>query len=188
MALPSGARITVGLVRGLHGLQGAVRVELLSDEPGRFAVGSVLYAEGDDRPLTVAWTGPAKAGLLVRFGELTDRTAAEGLRERYLEAVPGVPLPSGTWYWHEIEGLEARTTAGEVLGKVSDVFRAGEGEVYVVSGGPRGELLVPAVCSVVTELRPEAGYLVVDGLALALDDAASDRSGDRAGVEAGQEV
>ena len=67
MTLPTGARITVGLVRGLHGLRGAVRVEVLSDEPGRFAVGSVLYVEGDDAALTVDWTGPAKPGLLVRF-------------------------------------------------------------------------------------------------------------------------
>jgi 16S rRNA processing protein RimM len=163
-------RVTVGLVRGLHGLQGAVRVEVLSDEPGRFAVGSVLYAEGDDQPLTVAWSGPTKAGLLVRFAERAGREAAEGLRERYLEAVPEAPLPAGTWYWHEIEGLEVRTTAGEVLGRVSDVFRAGAGEVYVVHGGPRGEMLVPAVRGVVTEMSPRDGLIVVDPVALGLVD------------------
>ncbi len=139
--------------------------------PDRFAVGSVLYADGDDRPLTVAWTGPAKPGLLVRFHELTDRPSVESLRERYLEAVPATPLPPETWYWHQIEGLEARTGAGEVLGTVSDVFRAGEGEVYVVTGGPRGEVLVPAVRSVITELRPDAGYLIVDPRTLGLEAA-----------------
>jgi 16S rRNA processing protein RimM len=164
--------MAVGLVRGLHGLRGAVRVEVLSDEPARFGVGSVLYAEGEDRPLTVVWTAPAKPGLLVRFRELSDRDAAEHLRERYLEAIAGTALPAGTFYWHEIVGLEARTSGGEVLGSVREVFRAGEGEVYVVAGGPRGEILVPAVRNVVTELRPEAGFLVVDATALALDAAA----------------
>jgi 16S rRNA processing protein RimM len=174
VTLPPGERITVGQVRGLHGLRGAVRVEVLSDEPGRFAVGSVVYSEGDDRPLTVIWTGPAKPGLLVRFGELTDRASVESLRERYLEVVPTASLPPETWYWHQIEGLEARTAAGEVLGNVSDVFRAGEGEVYVVTGGRRGEVLVPAVRDVITELRPDAGYLIVDALNLGLDVADPD--------------
>jgi 16S rRNA processing protein RimM len=168
-----GERITVGLVRGLHGLRGAVRIEVLSDEPSRFAVGSVLHVEGDDQPLTIAWTGPSKQGLLVRFHELTDRGSAEVLRERYLEAVPEASLPGETFYWHEIVGLEVRTSAGETLGTVRDVFRAGAGEVYVVSGGPRGEVLVPGVKSVVVELSPGDGRVVVDADALGLGAAPS---------------
>jgi 16S rRNA processing protein RimM len=165
---PADERITVGLVRGLHGLRGAVRVEVLSDEPERFAVGSVLYAEGDERPLTVTWTGPAKPGLLVRFEELPTRESVEHLRERYLEAVPSEPLPEGTWYWHQIRGLAVSTTSGEDLGTVVDVFRAGEGEVYVVRGGRLGEVLVPGVRNVVVELDPPAGRMIVDPVALDL--------------------
>jgi len=161
-------RITVALVRGLHGLRGAVRIEVLSDEPSRFAVGSTLFVEGDDRPLTIAWTGPAKPGLLVRFRELHDRESVEALRDRYLEVIPDAPLPADTWYWHELLGLQARTTDGEILGTVTDVFRAGESEVYVIDGGPRGEVLVPAVRSVVVELAPGMGRLVVDPAALGL--------------------
>ena len=175
MALSPGERVTVGLVRGLHGLRGAVRVEVLSDDAGRFSVGSVLYLEGEDRPLIIAWTGPTKSGLLVRFAGLADRGSVEVLRERYLEVTPDAPLPEGTWYWHEIVGLEVRTETGERLGSVSGVFRAGAGEVYVVTGGRRGEVLVPAVGGVVTELSPEAGHLVVDARTLALDAVAPNR-------------
>jgi 16S rRNA processing protein RimM len=168
VANPAGERIAVGRVHGLHGLRGAVRVEILSDDPDRFAVGSVLTAEGSDRPLTVAWTGPAKPGLLVRFAELPTRESAEALRDRYLEVVPAEPLPEGSYYWHELDGVAVTTTAGEALGTVVDVFRAGEGEVYVVRGGPLGELLVPAVRDVVVELDPAAGRLVVDPVAFDL--------------------
>jgi 16S rRNA processing protein RimM len=170
VSTPAGERVTVGLVRGLHGLGGAVRVEVLSDDPERFAVGSVLFADGDDKPLTVAWSGPSKPGLLVRFEELSTREAAEALRERYLEAVPGGALPAGTWYWHQIRGLEVSTTSGDVLGKVVDVFRAGGSEVYIVRGGHLGELMIPAVKDVVVELDPPAGRLVVDPVALALPE------------------
>ena len=168
MTTPADERITVGLVRGLHGLRGAVRVEILSDEPERFAVGAVMYAEGDQRPLTVAWTGPAKPGLLVRFEELSTRESAEPLRDRYLEIVPDAPLPEGTYYWHQLLGLAVTTTTGEDLGTVADVFRAGGGEVYVVRGGRLGEVMVPGVQSVVIELDPSGGRMVVDPVALDL--------------------
>ena len=161
-------RVTVALVRGLHGLRGAVRLEVLTDAPDRFRLGSILYLEGQDAPLTLDWTGPSKPGLVVHFAEVTSREAAEPLRDRYLEVVPEAPLPAGSWYWHQIVGVEARTADGEVLGTVSEVFRAGAGEVYVVTGGLRGEVLVPAVRGVVTELAPAEGRLVVDPLALDL--------------------
>lgn len=169
---PLPERITVGLVRGLHGLHGAVRIEILSDDPDRFSVGSVVYVDGHKRPLTIAWVQPSKPGILVRFEELPTRESVEPLRDRYLEAIPEGPLPEGTWYWHQIEGLEVTTTDGELLGTVAGVFRAGEGEVYVVRGGPRGEILVPAVRFVVRELEPDRGRLVVDPVALGLTESA----------------
>ena len=169
MTTPADERVTVGLVHGFHGLRGAVRVEVLSDEPQRFAVGSVLFAEGDDRPLTIAWTGPAKQGLLVRFEELPSRESVEHLQRRYLE-VAEAPLPDGTYYWHQIRGLAVMTTEGVDLGTVVDVFRAGAGEVYVARGGTLGEVMIPAVSNVVVELDPGMGRLVVDPVALDLPD------------------
>jgi 16S rRNA processing protein RimM len=162
-------RLVVGLVRGLHGLRGGVRVEVLTDAPGRFEPGSVLYAEGAGRPLTVSQARPAGPGLIVHFSELGDRTSAEVLRDTYLEA-EAAGLPEQTWYWHEIVGCEVTTTSGEMLGTVHDIMRVGEAEVYVVKG-ERGELLVPAVRSIVVELAPAEGRLRVDAVALGLDEA-----------------
>ena len=59
------------------------------------------------------------------------------------------------------------------LGEITDVFRVGESEVYIVHG-PRGEILVPAVESIVKELSPAANRVVVDAEALGLTDAAED--------------
>ncbi len=167
MTTPAEERVAVGFVHGLHGLRGAVRVEVLTDEPERFAIGSELFVEGDDQPLTIAWTGSAKPGLLVRFEGLPTRESVEHLRRRYLEVVQD-PLPEGQYYWHQIEGLEVATTDGVDLGTVVDVFRAGGGEVFVVRGGPLGEVMIPAVSSVVVELDPDAGTLIVDPVALDL--------------------
>jgi 16S rRNA processing protein RimM len=159
-------RLVVGLVRGLHGLRGAVRVEVLTDNEERFMPGSVIYPEGSDRRLTVASARRDGPGLLVRFREIRDRERAEELRDAYLEATAG-ELPGETYYWHEIVGCEVRDSRGRVLGRVEEVFRVGESEVYVVRGGD-AEFLVPAVTSVVRDLSPGQKRIVVDELALGL--------------------
>ncbi len=162
----------VGLVRGLHGLKGAVRLEILSDDPARFEPGSRLHLEGSDDPLTVAWSQGDGPGILVRFHEIATRSEAEGLRARYLEAdAPTDALAEGEFYWHELLGVAVTTSDGQPLGTVRDVFRAGGGEVLVVDGAARGEVLVPAVGTVITELAPRADRIVVDPDALGLDTA-----------------
>ena len=161
------ARLVVGLVRGIQGLRGALRIEILTDNIARFDAGSTLYREGSSDPLTVASAHRDGPGLLVRFREVTDRQAADKLRDVYLEATADAPLTPDSYYWHDIVGSSVKTKEGEDLGEVADVFRVGEGEVYVVRG-PRGEVLVPAVASVVTELAPLEKRMVVDGDALGL--------------------
>jgi 16S rRNA processing protein RimM len=163
-------RLAVGLVRGVHGLRGAVRVEILSDNAARFEPGSLVYLEGSERPLTITSAHRDGPGLLVRFREVSDRPTADGLREKYLEIIPAEgDLPAETFYWHEIIGCAVTTDTGLDVGTVRDVFRVGESEVYVVQG-ERGEVLVPAVSSIVTNLDPPNKSIVVDGAALGIPE------------------
>ncbi len=167
------ARLVVALVRGFRGLRGQVRVELLTDRPeDRFVVGARLFPEGTDERLTIAEATPVAdgPGWWLRFREIGERTLAEELlRDRYLEIEdPHEPHEPGRWFWHELLGLAVASAAGEALGEVVDIYRAGGAEVFVVRG-PRGELDVPGVRGIVTELAPERGVMVVDLDALALD-------------------
>jgi 16S rRNA processing protein RimM len=156
-------RLVVGLVRGLHGTAGGVRVEPLTDDPQRFRPGDRLALEGEPVELTVAWSQPSNPGILVRFEEIADREEAEHLRGRYLEVEQAASaLPEGAFWWHELEGVTVTSTDGQPLGRVSEVFRAGGGEVLLVHGGAHGELLIPLVRSVVRELAPREGRIVVD--------------------------
>lgn len=163
-------RLAIGQVRGVQGLRGVLRVEVLSDDATRFALGSRMFLEDSDRLLTVAWVQDDGPGLLVRFEEVTSREAADALRERYLEiAAPIEPLPKGEYYWHELMNVPVLADDGEDLGAVVDIFRTGGGEVLVVRGGRRGEILVPTVRTVVRELAPREGRIVIDREALGLE-------------------
>lgn len=161
-------RLAVGLVRGVHGLRGMVRVEILSDNASRFDAGSMLYPEGSDRPLTVVSAHRDGPGLLVRFREINDRPTADTLREKYLEVpTDRESLPADTWYWHDVVGCAVNTESGVDLGTVREIFRVGESEVYVVVGD-RGEILVPAVAAVISKLDPTNKRIVVNGAALGI--------------------
>ena len=180
-------RLVVAQVRGLHGLNGAVRVEVLTDKPeARFALGSVLFIEGDARPLTIIAAQPVEdgPGWRLRFNEAQDRGAAERLRDAYLEVEVdrAADLEAGTAYWHEVIGSTVRDGAGIVLGTVADVYRAGENEVYVVRGGPPGEFDMPAVRDVITTFAPERREIIVDGGVLDLGGAPVDGPGATGGV------
>ncbi|MEO5704484.1 MAG: ribosome maturation factor RimM [Candidatus Limnocylindrales bacterium] len=178
-------RLVVAQVRGLHGLNGAVRVEVLTDRPAaRFAEGTVLHVEGDGRPLTIIAAQPVEdgPGWRLRFNEAQDRGAAERLRDAYLEIEVdrSADLDAGTAYWHEVIGSTVRDSTGAVLGTIADVYRAGENEVYVVRGGSVGEFDMPAVHDVITTFAPERREIVVDEAVLDLGGAPVDGPGARA--------
>lgn len=175
----------VALVRGVHGLRGAVRVEVLTDRPAhRFVPGAVLHREGGDETLTIASAeavadGP---GWRLRFREVADRTAADALRGAYLEAVVDrdQELARGEYYWHEVVGTAVRGVDGAELGTVRDVYRVGETEVFEVAGGPFGAFDLPAVRAFIRVFAPRRGEIVVDAAALDLGlsperDAAAER-------------
>ncbi len=163
----------VALVRGIHGLNGALRVEVLTDRPeARFVRGAILFREGSDQPLKVV-DGVAIAdgpGWRIRLAGAPDRQAAEAFRGAYLEAlVPPEEAAAGaqSWLWHEIVGLPVQARDGEELGTVADIYRVAENDVYVVRG-PRGEFDVPAVRDFVVSIDPHGAGLTVDVEALDL--------------------
>ncbi len=163
----------VALVRGVHGLRGAVRVEVLTDHPEtRFVPGTVLHREGSDDPLTIAAAeavadGP---GWRLRFREIASRDAADRLRATYLQAavLPELELGRGEYYWHEVMGVTVRGVDGTDLGTVRDVYRIGENEVFSVDGGPVGPFDLPAVRAFIRVFAPRRGEIVVDAASLDL--------------------
>jgi 16S rRNA processing protein RimM len=163
----------VALVRGVHGLHGAIRAEVLTDRPeDRFVAGATLFREGDDRPLTIADAeavadGP---GWRIRFREIATRDAADLLRGAYLESVvrPDEDLVRGSYYWHEVIGCAVRGIDGTELGTVKDIYRIGETEVFSVAGGPYGSFDLPAVRAFIRIFAPRRGEIVVDAESLDL--------------------
>ena len=144
--------VVVGRVVGASGLRGELKVEILSDVPDRFAVGAVLYLDGEKAH--VEKVRSRKGGVVVKLDVVKDRTQAESRRGSQL-TVPesdARPLEEGSYYHFQIVDIDVWTDAEEHLGKVTEILATGSNDVYVVRDAIGREVLVPALKDVVREV------------------------------------
>lgn len=144
---------------GAKGLAGAFRIEVLTDWPEHLAPGAEVYLEDDPAVHRIRDAEFGGRVPVISLEGVEARTAAEALSGRYLEA-DAAPLPEGSYYWHQLEGLTVIGESGRELGELVEVFRAGENEVYRVEG-PDGEVLLPALRDVIREIDLDVGRMVV---------------------------
>ena len=111
-----------------------------------------------------------KGQMILRLEGVASVEAADALRG-YWVVVPidEVPtLPSGSYYLYQLIGLDVYTTDGEQIGKVVDVITSSANDVYVVKGpgvtDQSGELLVPAIRTIVKLIDVDAGRLEITPL------------------------
>jgi 16S rRNA processing protein RimM len=161
-------QLVVGRVGRPHGIRGEVTVQVRTDDPGRrFAAGSVLATEPVAcGPLTVLSTRWHSGRLLVMFAGSADRSHAESLTGTLLmvdSADVGAPEDPDEFNDHDLIGLKVLTTAGDLVGTVSDVLHHGQDLLVVRSvTGPGEDALVPFVAAIVPKVDMAAGHLVID--------------------------
>jgi 16S rRNA processing protein RimM len=161
-ALIAGPTVAVGRVTRAHGLHGEVAVLVLSEVPERFAPGSTVWTE-DGRSLTVESSRPHGDRLLVRFGEVADRTAAQALA-RALLVVPessSPPLPAGSWWDHQVEGCAVETEGGRALGAVREVIHTPANDVWSAVDDAGTETLIPVLADVLVRVDVTARRIVI---------------------------
>jgi 16S rRNA processing protein RimM len=179
-------RVTVGRIGRPHGVRGDVVVGVRTDEPElRFARGSRLDTDPVGvGPLTVAGHRWHSGDLLVRFEEISDRTAAAELGGTWLlvdSAVLGALDDPDEFRDGDLVGLSVRTIDGTAVGTVADVLHHGQ-DILVIdpvgaadpagadgvaraarAAGARAEqILIPFVKAIVPEVDIAAGVLVID--------------------------
>jgi len=178
--------VVVGRIGKPHGLRGEVTVEVRTDEPDRrFAVGTTVRAErpsGGQAPwpaLTVTGARWHQATLLLRFEELTDRTAAESARGLVLHtdvAADESPDDPEEFYDHQLVGLAVEDPEGRPLGAVTAVLHGAQDLLQVRTPDGR-DALVPFVAALVPEVDLPGGRVVVadrPGLVTPFPDEAED--------------
>ena len=158
--IPDG-RITIGKVGAAHGIKGEVRIIPLTDFTERFS--SMEEVMVGQELLHIESCKYHKQYILLKFREYPQREQAQVLTGRLLtiDRSEAAPLEEGEFYTFDIIGLMVYDPAGKELGQVTDVLRTGSNDVYAVRRPEGGELLVPALRSVVREIDVQEGRMVV---------------------------
>ncbi len=161
------AAFRVGRLTKAHGLKGAVKLELFTDDPDkRFVPGAEFSLQVPEsspwhgRTLTLTelrWYNSHPVGF---FDGVADRTAAESLAKAILWMTPPADEAAepDAWYDHQLVGLTVLRDGVEV-GTVSLVDHFPAQDLLHVDT-PSGTVLVPFVQAIVPSVDVEAGTLV----------------------------
>lgn len=167
-AAPRPQQLRVGRLTKAHGLKGAIKLELYTDDPERrFVPGAEFSLQVPEsspwhgKHLTIRelrWYNGHPVGF---FEGVDDRTAAESLVKAILwvdQPADEEPEPDA-WYDHQLVGL-AVLRDGEKVGEVVHVDHLPAQDLLVVKSGGR-EVMVPFVSAIVPEVDVAAGTLTV---------------------------
>jgi 16S rRNA processing protein RimM len=162
--------VLIGFLRRAHGIRGEISAEQVSDIPERFrTLEYVLVRKGGEISELAVESVRTKAKLfLLKLKGIDDRDAARdltgadiGVRKEDIH-----PVPEDTYYQFDLVGCVVVGESGREIGKVEDVLKMPANDVLVVRAGER-EVLVPVVKTIMKEVDPDTGRIVIvemDGL------------------------
>jgi 16S rRNA processing protein RimM len=169
---PSRTQLRVGRLVKAHGLKGALKLELYTDDPeGRFAPGATFTLQVPEsspwhgKPLTVREFKWMNSHPVAFFEGVDDRSAAEELVRAILwidQDAADAPAEDDAWYDHQLVGLDVVREA-TVVGRVVRVDHLPAQDLLIVrpASGEDREVLVPFVKAIVPEVDVEGGRVVV---------------------------
>ncbi|MGW8186449.1 MAG: ribosome maturation factor RimM [Desulfobacterales bacterium] len=165
----SGA-IPVAKIVGAHGLHGTCKVYCYGESGDILSSGGDIFvktADGVLQSYEIDWAKPHSRTVLLALKGISDRSQTDKLIgcDIMIDKSNLPVLPAGTYYWHDLIGLSVFTTEGRFLGRLAAVMPTGSNDVYVVrrhADSEKGEMLIPALGSVVVEVNLAENHMRVD--------------------------
>lgn len=146
--------LTVGFLRRPHGIRGEIVMDLHTDFPERLMRGRKLFVTEEHIPMSIQSVRGHQNGVLIKFGGIDTPEDAGKYRNKwvYVKASDAPPLPEGHIYQHELFGFKIVDENDKLLGELVEIIETGANNVYVVKKEDGGEILLPAIPSVILEM------------------------------------
>ncbi|WP_221584477.1 ribosome maturation factor RimM [Microbacterium sp. G2-8] len=161
-------QLRVGRVLKAHGLKGALKLELYTDDPdGRLVPGATFtlqvpeHSKWHRETVTVREFRWMNASPVIFFEGVDDRNEAETLARAILwvDHEDTASTEPDAWYDHQLVGLDA-VRGDEVIGRVSRVDHLPSQDLLIVSVDDH-EVMVPFVAAIVPEVDLGRGRVVL---------------------------
>jgi 16S rRNA processing protein RimM len=164
---------TIGKVVALFGVQGELKVLLMTDIPNRFTELEAVYPAPAHAPRRIESVRPYKGDLIIlKLEGVDDANAAEALRNVDLDIPLDelAKLPPDIYYQHDIIGLLVKTVDGQGVGQIVDIMPTGGNDVYEIRRPGGGQVLIPAIKEVVKQVDLRRHVMYIDPIKGLLDE------------------
>ena len=157
--------ICVGVITGVKGVTGLLRVKCFTQNPGDLTAYGPLLGRDGVKTFHMSVQEVAETSVVVACKDVKDRTQAEGLKgtELFLPRAALPVLAEEEFYHVDLIGLDVQDEDGETLGTVSSVQNFGAGdflEVRVPSRANQTSVTIPFTKEAVPLVDLKAGYLL----------------------------
>jgi 16S rRNA processing protein RimM len=149
--------LRVAIVTGAHGLEGRLKLAVVTDITERFAPGSTLYLKtGNDLvPFeSMAFVEQPGKDLLLKLKNINDRDAALSFKgaEVFIAKDEAEEtrnlLESNEFYYYDLIGCEV-FCSGKKFGNVADIMEVGSSSVLILHDANGKEFMIPFISSMV---------------------------------------
>ncbi|MFD5214729.1 ribosome maturation factor RimM [Microbacterium sp. NPDC058345] len=159
-------QLRVGRLLKAHGLKGALKLELYTDNPERrFVPGAEFTLQVPEastwhgKTVTVREYRVMNGNSVVFLDGVEDRTAAESLVRAILWVDQDDEPEDDAWYDHQLVGLDV-VRDDAVIGRLLRVEHLPAQDLLIVKTGDR-EVMLPFVQAFVPSVDPTAGRIVI---------------------------
>lgn len=159
--------LDIGEIVNTHGIRGELKVIPLTDDPGRYELlKSVMIGRDEpDGSYVVESIKFHKNTVLLKLAGIETLDDAAKLKGCYIkiDRKDAVKLPKDSYFIFDLIDCEVFDMQGRLLGSLTQIKQTGSNDVYIVKNSGTGkEILIPALKSVVKEIRIEEKIISVE--------------------------
>lgn len=127
--------VCVGMITGVKGIQGLLRVRSFMSNAADFTAYGPLYSQEGESCLPLKIVSCEQDNLVVSCDTIRDRTQAEALKghKLYLNRSLFPAIPDDEFYHIDLVGLAVKTPDGKSVGVVNTVGNFGAGDFLEIS-------------------------------------------------------
>lgn len=162
--------LLIGEITKPQGVQGELKLRPITCDYSRFEGLKQAYLKDGEgyRPVKISVRRTGADAVFFRMEGVQTRNDAEKLRGTmlYIDRAHAVELDEDSCFICDLIGLKGVLTGGGEIGTIIDVMQPGGNDVYVFKG-KKGEVLVPALKSVVVKVDLQEGVMLLDSMRMA---------------------
>ncbi len=152
-----------GMIVGVHGIAGTVKVDPWCDSPEVFASLKRVFVKSGETftELRIKKNSVQKRNVLSKLEGIDTPEAAEAMRGTVLYAArEDIPRDGDSFFIADLIGLPViDADTGREYGRIREVFNAGASDIYTVATG-EGDRMIPAVPEFIDAVDLSRGVFV----------------------------